>query len=92
METDLYFQIQNHLVNGYNIQTLEHRTWVNKEGVEVGDIVITYLYGERLILPVNPALSQEDLQTILEKINTIQEAGCYPQAESNCELGIKSLN
>lgn len=92
METDLYLQIQNNMVRGYNIQTLEYQAWVNKQGVEVGSIVITYLYGERLRLNVNPALSTEDLQVILEKINAIQEAGCYPQSESTCELGITSLN
>lgn len=92
MEKDLYLQIQNTLVRGFNIQTLEYQSWTDKEGVEIGSIVIQYLYGERLRIDLKRALSPEDLQQILEVVNEIQEAGCYPQSESTCELGITSLN
>lgn len=92
METDLYLKIQNKLVRGYNIQTLECTSWTTKDGESAGRVTIQYLYGQRLLLDVKPALTAENLQQILEQINTIQELGCYPQPDSTCELGITSLN
>ena len=92
MEENLYLKIQDNLVRGYNIQTLEYNSWVNKDGAEVGTVVITYLYGQKLRLNLKSALSVEDLNDILSNINEIQEVGCYPQGTSTCELGITSLN
>ena len=89
---DLYLQLQKNLVRGYNIQTLEFRTWFDADNQKKGDVVITYLCGERVKVPQDPVYTTEERQAILEKILEIQEAGCYPQSQSSCELGITSLN
>lgn len=92
MATDLYLQLQKNLVRGFNIQTMEFRTWLDKEDNLKGDVVITYLCGERIRVPQDPVFTPEERQVILDKILEIQEIGCYPQGQNNCELGITSLN
>lgn len=97
MEIDLYLQIQKNLVRGYNIQTLEVRSWKTSSGKVGGDIAITYLNGEFIKFPQDPVLETPQeradfLEDILNQILEIQATGCYPQSENPCELGIISLN
>ena len=91
MATDLYLQLQKNLVRGFNIQTMNFRSWT-RNGKESGDIVITYLNGERVTVPQDPIYTPEERSVILDKILEIQEKGCYPRDGKTCELGIMSLN
>lgn len=92
METNLYLQIQNNLVRGRNIETMLFESWINKQDEPEGRVVITYLCGETVILPVGPVVTPEERTVILDTICELQEQPCYPHTETPCELGITSLN
>lgn len=91
-EIDLYLQLQKNLIRGRNIQTMEFRSYIDKEEEEHGYIDITYLCGERITVPMDPVMTPDERQDILLKVCALQDIGCYPQAENNCDLGITKLS
>lgn len=91
-QIDLYLQLQKNLVRGRNIETMVFQQWETPEGEIQGRIVITYLCGEKVIVPQNPVYTPQDREIILQQICALQEVPCYPSTPDDCELGITSLN